>query len=154
MIFKKRGKGKGKGGDERRPLTRDKIIEYLDGVLARGGDEERWIQEQLANSDKDRAFFEAVREEVETQNLSISLVWRQERVSCPHRDLLEAHFHGSLSEAESDYVRFHIDRVGCLYCSANLDDIAALDRAVEDPPVRDLRDELLRSTTAFLRGRD
>ena len=152
MIFKKKNK-KGDGGDDGAPLTRDKIVEYLDGVLEKGGEEERWVQRRLESSEQERAFFEAVREEVETQNLSISLVWRQERVSCPHRDLLEAHYHGSLSEAESDYIRFHVERIGCNCCAANLEDIAAVDRSTVDPPARDLKDELLRSTTAFLRGR-
>ncbi len=134
-------------------LTRDKVVEYLEGVLEEGGEEERWIRSKVESSTEERAFFESVREEIETQNLSISLVWRQERISCPHRDLLEAHHYGSLSEAESDFIRFHVERVGCAYCAANLDDIAAGETPLEAGPMRDAKEELLRSTAAFLERR-
>lgn len=131
-------------------LTRDKVIAYLEGVLEEGGEEERWIRSRVESSAEERAFFESVREEIETQNLSISLVWRQERISCPHRDLLQAHHYGSLSEAESDFIRFHVERVGCAYCAANLDDIAAGEAPLQSGPMKDAKEELLRSTAAFL----
>ncbi len=137
------------------PLTRQQILEYLEGVLESGGEEERRIRARLEASSTDRQFFEALREEVEDRNTSIALVWKQERVSCPHRDLLEAYHYGSLDEQEADFVRFHLDRVGCPWCSANLEDIRELSKAESEreSPLRDLKDELLRSTTAFLRRR-
>ncbi len=142
-----------KNEDTSAQLTRDQILQYLDGVLEKGGTEEKRIEARLKESPTDREFFEAVRQEIETQNLSIALVWRQEGISCPHRDILEGHHYGSLSAEESDYIRFHVERIGCQACAASLDDIRAKDKSFEEPAMRSLREDILRSTTMFLRSR-
>lgn len=54
---------------------------------------------------------------------SVGAIWRRRRVSCPTRSELGSFLLGTLSAQEADYLRFHIETVGCRYCAANLDDL-------------------------------
>jgi len=135
-------------------LDRERLLDFLEGTLGSGDAEERAVRRHLDGCEPCRRGLEDLRREIETRNLSIALTWREERISCPHRDILAAYHHGSLAAGESEYVRFHLQRIGCPYCAANLEDIEAGERATEaQPEMRDLRDEILRSTTLFLRKR-
>jgi len=137
--------------DDRAELTRETVLRYLEGLLDR--EERERVEQRVRSSRKDREFFESLRREVEARNLSISLVWKEERITCPHRDVLEAYHYGSLRDDEADYIAFHVERIGCPYCAANLEDIASGDKPLSDKKIRGARDELLRSTTYFLRRR-
>ncbi|MER3414910.1 MAG: hypothetical protein C4297_01680 [Gemmataceae bacterium] len=54
---------------------------------------------------------------------SVASIWRRHRLSCPKRDQLAAWVLGALDEETSDYIRFHIQIVGCSYCEANWADL-------------------------------
>ena len=54
---------------------------------------------------------------------SLGEIWRRHRLSCPPREQLGAMLLGTLPRAQSQYVRFHIDTVGCRLCKANLADL-------------------------------
>lgn len=69
-------------------------------------------------------------------DLTVAHLWRVERISCPHRDLLRAYREGSLAPEEADYLRFHLENVGCPFCQANLEDLAL----AEDMARRSLRE--------------
>ena len=54
---------------------------------------------------------------------SVGEIWRRLRLSCPSRDRLGSYLLGALDNAHADYIRFHIETVGCRYCAANLHDL-------------------------------
>ena len=54
---------------------------------------------------------------------SIGAVWRRHRVSCPDRGQLGSYLLGALSEEHCDYIKFHIEQIGCRVCQANLQDL-------------------------------
>ncbi len=54
---------------------------------------------------------------------SVGVIWRRRRLSCPSRDELSQYLLGVLDDTAADYLRFHIEQVGCRYCAANLDDL-------------------------------
>jgi len=54
---------------------------------------------------------------------SLGEIWRRHRLSCPARQRLGNLLLGALSDAEADYLRFHVNVVGCRYCQANLADL-------------------------------
>ena len=54
---------------------------------------------------------------------SLGAIWRRHRISCPSRDLLGSYLLGVLDPEEQDYIRFHLEEVGCRYCLANLEDL-------------------------------
>ncbi len=56
---------------------------------------------------------------------SLGEIWRRHRTSCPTREQLGSFLLGAISDDLDEYVRFHIQIVGCRYCRANLDDLKA-----------------------------
>ncbi|MBK8977959.1 MAG: hypothetical protein IPM29_18790 [Planctomycetes bacterium] len=82
---------------------------------------------------------------------TVATVWREERVSCPHPDLLGAFLDGSLDPAAAEFVGFHLDESQCPYCNATVEELREREAASHTVTLDDLRDRLLRSTVAALR---
>ena len=90
-------------------------------------------------------------EHADAIDLDVGRVWREERVSCPHVDILRAFLAKSLADGALEYVRFHLEKSQCPYCNAALDDLKATEQVAAREVFTDLRDRLLRSTKAALR---
>lgn len=56
---------------------------------------------------------------------SVGVIWRRNRLSCPSRDELGQYLLGVLDPAAEEFIRFHLEDVGCRYCAANHDDLRA-----------------------------
>jgi hypothetical protein len=82
---------------------------------------------------------------------TVSTVWREERVSCPHEDILRAYGTGALEAGAMEFVSFHLQESQCPYCSAVLSDQQISDGEAAQTGLEDLRDRLLRSTAAAIR---
>ena len=54
----------------------------------------------------------------------------------PRRAELGQYVLGTLPEENSDYIRFHLETIGCRYCQANLADLQAASRQDEVPDQR------------------
>ena len=54
---------------------------------------------------------------------SLGAVWRQHHLSCPTRQQLGSFLLDVLEPAHADYVRFHIEVIGCRLCAASLADL-------------------------------
>lgn len=76
----------------------------------------------------------------------ISAIWQEQRLSCLKRSTLGAYLLGTLDEPWREYAAFHLDRLGCSFCRANLDDLKAGE--VEDRLT--LRRRIMESTVGFL----
>jgi hypothetical protein len=50
-------------------------------------------------------------------------LWRKHRLSCPTREKLALWLKQELDTAWEAYIRFHLETVGCRFCSANLADL-------------------------------
>jgi len=74
-------------------------------------------------------------------------VWRKNLLSCLKRSTLGAYALGALEEEWKDYVAFHLDRVGCEFCAANLDDLQASGKG-STPRARE---RIFASSIGFLR---
>ncbi|MBL8900390.1 MAG: hypothetical protein JNM84_22350 [Planctomycetes bacterium] len=85
-------------------------------------------------------------------DLTVSTLWREERLSCPHRDLVQSFVDGELPPAQMDYLRFHIEEVGCAPCRELATALGApLAAAPESSSAeREIEERLLRSTRTFL----
>ena len=55
---------------------------------------------------------------------SIGDIWRRHRLSCATREEIGSFLLGAMSDEKMEYIRFHIEVVGCRYCRSNLDDLA------------------------------
>jgi len=80
----------------------------------------------------------------------LSDVWRDGRPSCPKRTTLGKYVLGILPEDWDDFVTFHIERLGCEFCAANLEDLNAEINAPSDGSVNLMRGRILESTVGFL----
>lgn len=77
---------------------------------------------------------------------SLGEIWRRRRLSCPTREQLGSLLLGVLEADETDYVRFHVDIIGCRACAANLDDLRA--QQVVQPMESDTRRKRYFQTSA------
>jgi len=84
----------------------------------------------------------------EAADSMIAEIWQEQRLSCPKRSTLGAWLLGTLEPAWADYVRFHVDKLGCRFCRANLDD---LEQQTATEPVQVFRDRIMQSTVGFLK---
>jgi anti-sigma factor RsiW len=81
---------------------------------------------------------------------SLGAIWRRHRLSCPARDQLGSYLLGAMEPAESAYVAFHLETIGCRYCQANLEDLKARQQA-EDRQLADRRRRYFQSSAGLLR---
>ncbi len=63
---------------------------------------------------------------------SLGEVWRRHRLSCPTREQLGSFLLGVLDDEQIEYIRFHIETVGCRFCNANLHDMQARQEENDD----------------------
>ncbi len=77
----------------------------------------------------------------------LSEIWQEHRISCLKRSTVGAYLLGTLEPEWQDYVGFHLNRLGCEFCRANLED---LQQQTRDQGTRKLHDRILESTVGFL----
>ncbi len=80
---------------------------------------------------------------------TIGAIWRRERLSCPTRSELGQYILGTTSEEASDYIRFHLDEVGCRYCQANHADLVEASQSTDSPATR--RTRYFQTSAGYLR---
>ena len=54
---------------------------------------------------------------------TLGAIWRRNRISCPTREQLGSYLLDTLPAVHVDYINFHIERIGCRVCRANLEDL-------------------------------
>ena len=75
-------------------------------------------------------------------------VWESLRPSCPKRSTIGAYLLDTLEPAWRGYVDFHLNRLGCRFCLANLEDL----KKRSSPDERKaLRQRIMQSTVGWLR---
>jgi RNA polymerase sigma factor (sigma-70 family) len=104
------------------------------------------VSRQLETQTRDNA-------EPERSSELLTEVWRDGRPSCPKRTTLGKYVLGTLSEEWDDFVTFHIERIGCEFCAANLEDLSAEINTPADESDQLLRGRILESTVGFLNHR-
>lgn len=83
---------------------------------------------------------------------TLGAIWRRARLSCPTREQLGSHLLQATSVELSDYIRFHIETVGCRYCAANLVDLEAQQAEATDQSDERKR-KYFQSSVGYLRGK-
>jgi RNA polymerase sigma factor (sigma-70 family) len=77
----------------------------------------------------------------------LSEVWEEQRPTCPKRSTIGRFLLGTLEPQWQSYVDFHVNRLGCQFCKANLDDLKK--ETTEEPKA--VYDRVLQSTVGFFR---
>lgn len=103
------------------PITREVLRDYLHDALP--DVELAAVERALRSSPELRALLSEVMGQEDRGEHTVGAIWRRERVSCPTRDQLGGYVLGASDPELLDYVRFHLEEIGCPYCQANLDDL-------------------------------
>ena len=74
-------------------------------------------------------------------------VWESHRPSCPKRSTVGAFMLGTLEPAWEEYVDFHLNRLGCRFCLANLEDLRKQNEGLDRGG---LRTRIMESTVGWL----
>jgi len=105
-------------------FTREVLRDYLNDALP--DSELVRVEKALRESAELRTLLAEVLDQEDRGEHTAGAIWRRERVSCPTRDQLGGYLLGAGDAELLDYVRFHLDEIGCPYCQANLDDLKRL----------------------------
>ncbi|MFM7098201.1 MAG: hypothetical protein ACKO16_12380 [Gemmataceae bacterium] len=81
---------------------------------------------------------------------SIGAIWRREHLSCPSREELLSYQDEALDLDRLDYIKFHLETVGCRACKANLSDLKNVNPLPEDPALRKKHQQFLENSKILL----
>lgn len=107
-------------------ITREQLVAYLEDALNER--ETARVEQALRSSDVLRRRLEQVRQERDRGEHSLGAIWRRERLTCPSRETLKSYLLEVLDDTDQDYIRFHLETVGCPFCLANKDDLEILQK--------------------------
>ena len=82
---------------------------------------------------------------------TVATVWREERVSCPHPDILQGYAAGALEAGAMEFLAFHLEESQCPYCNSVLEDLRCRQQDAEETRMRGMKERLMRSTVTALR---
>lgn len=107
------------------------------------------VQEQMRHGPGGSAWASSPGDELDAalDDGMVAAMWQDQRLSCLKRSTVGAYQLGSLDDDWADYVRFHLDVLGCAFCRANHDD---LQRQAERDASQAFRDRIMQSTVGFL----
>src|SRR5436305_8692913 len=130
-------------------ISREMLDAYLDDALS-DPDTAR-LETALRQSDHLRKQLRNVIQERDRGEHSLGAIWRRQRLSCPTREQLGSFLLEVLDDAQADYVRFHLETIGCPFCVANLADL----RELQQEPVtaaRQRRRRFFQSSAGYLQS--
>lgn len=134
---------------EKQPAITDALLRaFLDEALPPA--QMATIEQALRDDKSLHSRLTQVRGEQDAGMHSIGAIWRRHRLSCPDRSELGQYLLGVLDEEVEQYVQFHLERIGCRFCSANLQD---LQRQREESQVetQQRRHRFLQTSAGYLR---
>ena len=85
---------------------------------------------------------------------SLAAIWRRHRLTCPSREQLGGYLLGVLEPAHADYVKFHLETVGCRTCSASLSDLQEQHQTTDAEAAVSRRSKYFQSSAGYLSESD
>ncbi len=102
-------------------ITRELLDGYLDDALNEA--ETVQVEKALRESEALRRRLRSLMQERDRGVHSLGAIWHREHLSCPTREQLGSFLLEVLDETRQDYIRFHLETIGCAYCLANQADL-------------------------------
>jgi hypothetical protein len=128
-------------------VTREQLHAYLDDALSEC--EMARIEQALRESPVLQRSLRQAMQERDRGEHSLGAIWRRERLTCPTREELTSYLFQVLDEARQDYIDFHLQSVGCPYCTANLADLHSRQKETE-AQAKERRKRFFTSSAAYL----
>jgi hypothetical protein len=134
-------------------MTQDHSNAELEAYLDESLPVERMaaIEEALRHDDSLQQRLAAINGRRDAGYHSLGEIWRRHRLSCPTREQLGSFLLGVLPGEASDYVRFHVEKIGCRACAANLEDLRSQQSAAAADGSRQRRQRYFQSSAGYLR---
>jgi anti-sigma factor RsiW len=102
-------------------VTTEDLRAYLDEALS--DDEAARVERALRQAPTLRQTLARLMQERDRGEHSVGAIWRRFRLSCPTREQLGSYLLGALDDGLTEYLRHHIEQIGCPFCRANLADL-------------------------------
>lgn len=81
---------------------------------------------------------------------SIGAIWRREHLSCPSREELSSYKDEALDHQRIDYIKFHLEIIGCNACQANLLDLNCTKGSQANPAAKEKHRQFLENSKLLL----
>jgi RNA polymerase sigma factor (sigma-70 family) len=81
----------------------------------------------------------------DTAGSMLTEVWESQRLTCPKRSTIGRYILGTLEKPWHDYIEFHLNKLGCHFCRANLEDLQK--QTAEERTA--VQDRVMQSTIGF-----
>ncbi len=107
------------------PFSREHLEAYLDEALA--PEEMACVEQTLRTHPQLRQELAAIVASRDRGVHTLGAIWRRNRITCPSRQQLQLYLEQKLEEPWAQYVKFHLQMIGCRYCQANLEDLKTKD---------------------------
>jgi anti-sigma factor RsiW len=133
-----------------KPLRQSDLDAYLDEALP--PEEMARIEEALRKDAQLRGRLAATNARRDAGVHSLGEIWRRHRLSCPSRQQLGSYLLEALPDEQAEYVKFHLEQIGCRYCNANLADLERQQAEAPDAAVTRRR-KYFHSSVGHLRRR-
>ena len=82
---------------------------------------------------------------------SIGATWRRHRLSCLSREQLGSYLLNVLDEDQTEYIKFHLEKIGCRLCNASLEDLSQQHSAADAEATKTRRHKYFQSSAGYLR---
>ena len=129
-------------------LTQSELEAYLDEDLA--AEEMAQIENALRDDPKLLEMLALLNGRRDAGIHSVGEIWRRARLSCPDREQLGSYLLGAMPDDYHNYVKFHLEKIGCRICQANLADLQRQqDEVIEISAGR--RQKYFQSSAGYLR---
>ena len=129
-------------------LTQSELEAYLDEDLA--AEEMAQIENALRDDPKLLEVLAVLNGQRDAGVHSVGEIWRRARLSCPDREQLGSYLLGAMPDDYHNYVKFHLEKIGCRICQANLADLQRQqDEVIEISAGR--RQKYFQSSAGYLR---
>lgn len=106
-----------------RPISRTDLEAYLDEALP--AERMAEIEDSLRSKPELAELLSQINGRRDAGVHTIGEIWRRHRLTCPSRETLGSYLLQVLDDEEAEYLRFHLETVGCRVCQANLQDLAS-----------------------------
>jgi len=104
-----------------RPLSDSELEAYLDEALS--PEEMARVETAVRDSSELLQRLAEINGRRDAGVHSLGAIWRRHRASCPTREQMGSFLLGVLDEQHSQYIRFHLETIGCRLCQANIEDL-------------------------------
>jgi len=128
------------------------LLAYLDEALS--SDRMAALEQAIRTDESLQKRIQTLVSQRDSGMHSLGDIWRRHRLSCPTREQLGSYLLGAMLEDASDYIKFHIEQIGCRYCQANLADLQAAQRSVQapEPTAAERRQRIYQSSVGRIRS--